>query len=161
VAGQHPEWNLRITDRTDRDVFLVRAPDNDEEKVVPRFHPVSGMASFTSGAATVPGVYDLQRETVGRKPRETLAAVAVNPDPAESDLSQADEPTLQAFWSRVGLRPDQILPLRGEDRLEQAVHEARFGVELWKYLTGFAVLFALLEMVIGREGKNTMAGEQE
>jgi hypothetical protein len=160
-AGRQPAWNLRIPDRSDRDMFFVRAPDNDEEKVVPRFNPVSGMASFTSGPAMVPGVYDLQRETPGKTTRETLAAVAVNPDPAESDLAQADEATLRSFETQVGLRADQILSLRGDERLEQAVHEARFGVELWKYLAGLAVLLALLEMAIGREGKNTMAGGQE
>lgn len=154
-AGRQPAWNLRIADRSDRDLFFVRAPDNDEEKVVPRFHPVSGLASFTSGPAMLPGIYDLERTTAGTAARETLAAVAVNTDPSESDLARADEATLQGFEAQLGLSPDQIHALSGTERLEEAVHEARFGVELWKYLAGLAVLLALLEMAIGRVGKNS------
>jgi hypothetical protein len=161
LAGQQPRWDLRVPDRTDRDVFVIHAPDNTEEKVVPRFNPVSGLAAITSAPAMIPGVYDLQRATAAGEPMRTLAAVAVNTDPAESDLAQADESTLEGFWARVGVQPAQVVSLRGDEELERTVYEARFGVELWKYLAGLAVLLAMLEMVIGREGKKSVTGGQE
>ena len=160
LAGEQIRWRLRIPDRTDRDIFVVRAPDGTEEKVVAQFMQASGSASLTSGRATAVGIYDLQRETAGTDSRTTPAAAAVNPDPAESDLGQADDATLQAFWTGIGLDQNQVVRLREGEELERTVQEARFGVELWKYLIGLAVLFALLEMLIGREPRNAAMQEE-
>lgn len=160
LAGEQIRWRLRIPDRTDRDIFVVRAPDGTEEKVVAQFMQASGSALLTSGRATAVGIYDLQRETAGTDSRTTSAAAAVNPDPAESDLGQADDATLQAFWTGIGLDQNQVVRLREGEELERTVQEARFGVELWKYLIGLAVLFALLEMLIGREPRNAAMQEE-
>lgn len=149
LAGERTQWTIRIPERTAREEFVVRAPDDTEEKVVARYTPASGTASITADVATSVGVYALRQESA-RDTSITLAAAAVNPDPAESDLAQADDAALRTFWNAVGLAPEQVVQLGEGDDLGHAVEEARFGVELWKYLAGLAALLALLEMVIGR-----------
>jgi lipopolysaccharide/colanic/teichoic acid biosynthesis glycosyltransferase len=86
---------------------------------------------------------------------DLVAAAAVNVDPAESDLRQVSVDELAAFWSRIGVRPEQARQIAAGETLDAAVLEARFGVELWKYFVGIAVMLALLEMAIGREPKST------
>jgi hypothetical protein len=46
--------------------------------------------------------------------------------------------------------PDHAQLLEPGDRIMDVVQESRFGVELWQYLVGFALLLALIEMAVAR-----------
>lgn len=125
-------------------LFELRGESDALQRIVPKALP-SGMV-FPIDAPAQPGLYTLAAGT------ETLRAIAVNTDPVEADLVRADEQTRRDFFSRLGVA--QVAELAHETNVAQAVAQLRFGVELWKYMLALAILCAVLEMLVAREGKN-------
>lgn len=71
--------------------------------------------------------------------------LAVNPDPAESDLRAADPAELAAALGDLGLaivEPDADLA--------RAIQQSRIGRELWKHLLAAALLVLLLESIVAK-----------
>jgi hypothetical protein len=52
--------------------------------------------------------------------------------------------------SNHGLQPNAIKVLDPNGHPEEVVLQSRYGVELWKYLLGFAAACALTEMMVAR-----------
>jgi hypothetical protein len=144
---------IRVTTRSrgtgERDAFVLRSPSGIDERIIPRHQVASALLQFESSPTTEPGVYEIKREADGK----TIGAIPVNLSSAESDLRRADTGSLEMFWSRMGVSRDVVQILNASDRLETKILESRFGVELWKYFIGLALLCALLEMIIGRTSK--------
>ncbi|MGA9117368.1 MAG: BatA domain-containing protein [Bacteroidota bacterium] len=153
TAGDVPELVLRLPRRDPGEYFLFRSPSGVEERAVPRVNPQTGMAAFTPGPALETGVYELRRGSGDNPgtPEETLAAVAVNLDPAESDLRRATAPEMEAFWKAAGIPPQRVVREARPERLPRTVSESRFGVELWKHFVILALLAAVLEMAVAGE----------
>ena len=140
TAGASAEITVPSTVPGD-DLFELRGPEGAVQRIVPKSLP-SGLV-FPVPAPDAPGVYRLASgETV-------LRSVAVNTDPAESDLTRADSEETTAFFRRLGIM--QTTELGADSNVQQAVAEVRFGVELWKYMLALALLCALLEMIIARD----------
>ena len=78
------------------------------------------------------------------------SSFAVNPDPAESDLTPLPERALVAAFPAGHVRV-----LRAGDDLALRVRQARDGRELWREFVLLALALLVLEAVIGRWG---MAG---
>jgi hypothetical protein len=78
---------------------------------------------------------------------ELRASFAVNPDPAEGDLSPLPDASLMAAFPGGRARL-----LRVGDDLAARVREARFGRELWPEFVALALLLLFAESVIGRWG---------
>jgi hypothetical protein len=142
----------------DRGSYSLRVPTGLDERITPRFVSSAGIALFETPHATEAGIYELRRatqESAAGQPNkgELVQAVAVNVDPTESDLRPVTENELSAFWSHVGVSPEQTTSLEAADKIDATILEARFGVELWKYFVGLALTIAFLEMAIGRAAK--------
>lgn len=151
IVGSRVELVARLRSTDPGGAFVLRSPEGVDERVVPRVRTEGSEAIFESSNTDQTGIYELRRE--GDQRKSSLQAVAVNVDPLESDLRPADENELKAFWKSVGLDADQVRePAQGE-LIENAVEQSRYGVELWKYLAGFAVILALFEMALGRAPK--------
>jgi len=160
TVGEPLKFFVRPRTGSDRAAYVLRSPSGTDERILPRFSAASGIAMFESEQSTEVGTYELrQAQSPGSTKQsgktDLVAAAAVNVDPAESDLRQVSVDELAAFWSRIGVRPEQARQIAAGETLDTAVLEARFGVELWKYFVGIAVMLALLEMAIGREPKST------
>lgn len=151
TAGGDLRIRLRLPDRTERDALVLTAPDGTEEKPQPEAAPGSGVLTLTAGQASAVGFYEIRREA---PQSAVLATAAVNTDPAESDLEPVDPATLERFLESVGIAPGRVVRMPAGAMLERSVREARFGVELWKYFAALAALFALLEMLVGREPRS-------
>ncbi len=152
LVGQPMEFTVRLKNYGERDVYLLRSPSGVDEKVAPKILPSSSTALFTSKRTEEAGIYELRRSSADNK-ISPLQAIAVNIDPAETDLRPADKEQLQQFWKSAGIQPDAVTELAATQTLDKAVEQSRYGVELWKHFLGLALILALIEMAIGREPK--------
>ena len=128
--------------------LTLRKPDGIENFVRPL------LPTFPGGDATVsienddvPGIYELYAR------QNHLRSFAVNVDPLESDLQLGETETLDSLWSRYGISSTALRKLDPMENLETAILQSRFGIELWKYAIGLALVIALTEMFIAREKK--------
>ena len=54
---------------------------------------------------------------------------------------------------RFGIQSNEIHFSKPGESLQTAILQSRFGVELWKYCVGLALLLALIEMLIARDSR--------
>ena len=95
----------------------------------------------------LPGWYDVKSDNT------TLTVVSVNTDSRESDLRKISRDDLTMFWKEMNIQPTAVQSLEPGSNLQAAIQQSRFGVELWKYCIGLALLLALLEMFIARDSR--------
>ncbi|MHB1048514.1 MAG: BatA domain-containing protein [Bacteroidota bacterium] len=83
--------------------------------------------------------------------RDTIMALSVNTDKAESDGSLSSENDITVLLASLGADERSVAFPEPDASLEETVMQSRFGMELWRYFALAAVLLGLLEMIIGRE----------
>ena len=83
--------------------------------------------------------------------RDTIMALSVNTDKAESDGSLSSESDITELLTSLGADDRSVAFPEPDASLEETVMQSRFGMELWRYFALAAVLLGLLEMIIGRE----------
>lgn len=155
TVGDEVALDVRLRTRTDKDVFVLRSPSGIDERVVPQFSAATGLATFRSSNVTEAGIYELRNTSGGAG--ELLRAIPVNIAPEETDLTPADDDLVRASLARVGVSEERVTRLDVAENIDTAILESRFGVELWKYFIGLALLLAMIEMAIGREAKEQKA----
>jgi hypothetical protein len=164
IAGHPMEFTIRLKNYGDRDVYVLRSPSGVDEKLAPKILPASSTALFRSNHTGETGIYELRRSSADATPPGTgsqkapIQEIAVNVDPAETDLRPATREQWQQFLKSSGLKPGDAIELSGNGPLEKTVEQSRYGVELWKHFLWIALILGLLEMIIGREPKR--AGQQ-
>ncbi|HUI63493.1 MAG TPA: BatA domain-containing protein [Bacteroidota bacterium] len=147
--GDPLRFSTRLRHTTERDTYTITGPDGFSERVAPASIDPTGMASFAGEAAMTPGVYLLARDAQGPRAAPTdLQAIAVNVDPAESDLRSADEADLEKFRLACGILPEQLRTVGPGEAPAETIQRARFGLELWQYFLVLAVILALAEMAL-------------
>jgi len=145
LAGETREVTVAPAVAADA-MFELHFPDGTLERVVPKSLP-SGLV-FPIESPSIPGVYSL---VVGE---DVLRSIVVNFDPAEANLARGTEEEIAAFFETLGIAG--FTTLDRNVSVEQAISEARFGVELWKYMLALALLCAMLEMLIARDPKRSL-----
>lgn len=126
----------------------LRPPSGDALRLVPKALPSGQYCTLPS--LDQPGVFDI---TAGAT---VLRAVPVNLDPAESDMTKVTTKERGDYFRSIGV--EQLSVLARDADIRASIAEARFGVELWKYLVVGALLLAALEMLIARDTKKRIAG---
>jgi predicted DNA-binding protein YlxM (UPF0122 family) len=84
---------------------------------------------------------------------KTLTAFSVNIDARESDLRSIPSEEMEKFYNANGIDLKNIQSLSSTEKIAATVLESRYGVELWKFFIMCALVFALLEMIVGRTGR--------
>jgi len=130
-------------------VFLLRSPEGIEERLVPSGSGASGTVRFRAGAPSETGFYRLVRQGSGRE--EPLLTVPVNVPARESDLQAASAEAMTEFFEKSGVEAERIRWISAPGTVQETIHEARFGVDLWKHFLILALLLALAEMIVGRD----------
>lgn len=156
TAGENITINIRLKTRTDQDAFVLRSPSGIDERIIPQFSSTTGVATFTAHNALEAGTYEL-RKLSGGKDTELLFAVAMNIAKEETDLRHASDDEVNRFTAGIGLKAEQVRRLATTTKMDAAILESRFGVELWKYFLALAIALALLEMFVGRESRERRA----
>jgi hypothetical protein len=123
---------------------LHKFPNGDEEIVQQNANERGGEREFNIKKTDVPGIHELLRD------KKLLSAFSVNVDPRESDTRRIEIDEAKKWLSNQGLQPNAIKALDPNGHPEDVVLQSRYGVELWKYLLGFAAAFALTEMMVAR-----------
>jgi hypothetical protein len=124
--------------------LVLRAPSGTVEKLQPEIRE-GHEVRFDGGRSVETGVYLLQNET-----GNTLAAIPVNADTAESRLAGISDSTVLTFFHTGRADTFSVHVLHTGDAIPSAVDEARFGVELWKQFSCLALILAIAEMLIAR-----------
>ncbi len=114
--------------------YAVRRPNGVVVKLIPR--AVGGGVLLEYDDTDVPGVYQLLAG------QEVVHIWAVNPDPSEANLKQADVKALAAW---LGAR---VIPPMAE--LGEIVQATRQGRELWPYLSALLFVVLLAETILAR-----------
>ena len=146
-----------------RGAYAILSPSGLEERAGPRYRASAGTLIVESSPAEEAGIYELREtdppEQEGRH-TDPLDAAAVNISPEETDLRPASSEDLERFWKALGLPADRVITVEASDRLPDVIGQSRYGVELWKFFAGLALLFALAEMLVGH-GWNGRKSNQE
>jgi hypothetical protein len=132
--------------------YRILSPSGLEELAAPRYRAGTGALIVESSPAEEAGIYELRGTDLSMRDgqdTDPLDAAAANISPDETDLQPASSDQLEHFWKTLGLPPDRVIGVDASDRLPDVIEQSRFGVELWKYFAGLALLFALAEMMVG------------
>jgi hypothetical protein len=132
-------------------VHVILSPSGLEERVAPHIRSGQGILEFLSSPTSETGVYVLRQGVPGSDTTVTLGARAVTLPSWEGALDTLRQEDLPAFWLALGIGEGGGKLLMAEGDLERAIQESRYGLELWRYFLGLAVLCALAEMFVGRE----------
>ena len=111
-----------------------------------------GMLGFLKPHLPLPGYYDLKNG------QTLLTVLSANVYGRESDTRKIERADLEESWKRWNIHPTVLPTAEEAAKLQTAVIESRFGVELWKYILAIAVLLALLEMAVARDANRKNAG---
>jgi hypothetical protein len=152
TVGEEIKIPLRLKNRSDKDAFVLRSPSGIDERIAPQFSAITGTANFSSSNSTEAGIYQLMKTSVN-KGGELMKKIAVNIAPEETNLEHADSDQLNELFANVGLNQEQVRTLPTSEKMDSAILETRFGIELWRYFVGLALILAFAEMIIGREAK--------
>ena len=131
--------------------FTLRTPDGVEEVLQPAAGGGKGFnapLTFHLPRLTEPGIAEIRSGGA-----QTLTRLAVNPDALESDTRRIPADDLKRFWESCGFPAGNVAEIAPGGELQTAVLQSRFGVELWKYCIGLALLAALAEMLIARDSR--------
>lgn len=158
TTGDAPTLVLKNYSRAnDGESFKLISPDRIEDILRP-ISASDGAKEFISGksfalkALVLPGIYEL------RSGSNHVFSIVANVDKFESDTRLAAKEDLASFWQHLHVPSSSIQSIDQADQLQSAVMQSRFGVELWKYCIGAALLLAFVEMLIARDSRTAVQG---
>lgn len=88
---------------------------------------------------------------------QKLEVISVNTNPLESVTNYYSESEIKSFINKINFSGTFIIIDKNDDPVN-AILQARFGSELWKYFLLIAILLALIEMTIARNAKKELEG---
>lgn len=135
--------------------YKITSPDGLEEYIQPSFQTdlsssIRKYYSFQSNRLTLPGFYELKSGS------NTLSILTVNVDPLEAHTLKISDDNLENFFTHFGVNNQRLHSLQEIEKVQSKVLEARFGTEFWKFCIGFAILLALIEMLIARDSRKKL-----
>jgi len=144
VAGEPTE--LRVTGVAPDATLRLQGPGGIE--VTPEQRTLFGATLLQVGRTlTTPGLYDVQADT------SRVRRIAVNVDPAESDLKTASPEESKATLQETTGAPVRTVgrTLSREDgELSEALRAQRAGTEIWNVFLVLALVFLVAEMMLAR-----------
>jgi hypothetical protein len=142
VAGEPGE--LRITGVAPGTSLRLVGPEGSE--VAPDQRSLFGATLLTVGRTLyLPGVYDVRAED------RLVRRIAVNVDPAESDLRTATPDSAAATLQRVLGTPVQSLDNTNSENVAETLRTQQAGTELWNVFLLLALGFLVAEMLVASQ----------
>jgi len=153
IVGDEPVIGLSNSSGVDFEKpYTLLTPDATEERIRPNRQASASLAigepfSFEMKQLTLPGIYEVKNGT------NALALFEANIDTRESDCTKATASELEDFWKHLGIHQAVVRTIGPDEQIQAAIVESRFGVELWKYCIGIALLLSLVEMLVARDSR--------
>ena len=142
VAGRPAE--LRVTGVAPDASLRLRGPGGIE--VTPEQRTLFGATLLQIGTTlTEPGVYDVQAGTT------QVRRVAVNVDPAESDLQAASSAEASETLRTTTGAPVQAVAAAEDGEVAETLRTQRAGTEIWNVFLLLALLFLAAEMLVASQ----------
>ena len=142
VAGRPAE--LRVTGVAPDASLRLRGPGGIE--VTPEQRTLFGATLLQIGETlTEPGVYDVQAGTM------QVRRVAVNVDPAESDLQAASSAEASETLRTTTGAPVQAVAAAEDEEVAETLRTQRAGTEVWDVFLLLALLFLAAEMLVASQ----------
>ncbi|HEY4612958.1 MAG TPA: hypothetical protein VII11_08260 [Bacteroidota bacterium] len=132
--------------------LVVVSPTGIEAVVQPSSAGTERVLRFRE--TETPGIYQLKSGAA------VVQKFSVNMNPDESKTGHIAESDLATVLQRLGIADQSLQRLEAAPEIQQQVLQARFGVELWKHFLVAALLVAIAEMFVAREGKQDLAAVQ-
>jgi len=149
VAGEPGE--VRISGLAPGTSLRLVGPEGTE--VAPDQRSLFGATLLETGRTlTRPGVYDV------RAADRLVRRVAVNVDPAESDLRVASPDSAAAQLQETLGRPVRPVEGTGAEEVAETLRTQQAGTEIWNVFLLLALGFLIAEMVVGRLWQPETAG---
>jgi hypothetical protein len=152
ICGDEPAIILsQVTQAPPAAQVTMVDPDGTEE-IVAASQNISGSSTrpvitLASKRLADPGFYMVKNNSL------LLGSFAVNIDPHESDPRMISRNDADKFFHRFGIPASSIISVEPGQQIQTTVLQSRFGVELWRYCIGLALLLALIEMLIARDSR--------
>ena len=142
VAGRPAE--LRVTGVAPDASLRLRGPGGIE--VTPEQRTLFGATLLQIGTTLAePGVYDVQAGTT------QVRRVAVNVDPAESDLQAASSAEASETLRTTTGAPVQAVAAAEDEEVAETLRTQRAGTEIWDVFLLLALLFLAAEMLVASQ----------
>jgi hypothetical protein len=131
--------------------FVMKSPDGSIRRVIST-SSATGLLRLDIQGLSKAGIYTLYRDAEARLP---VSAFAVNTRTSESDPNRASKVEMTTYISPYFTNVDKNITYldASSGDIAKTVSDSRFGVELWQTLLLLALLCAVAEMLIAREGK--------
>jgi len=154
LTGEDPIISLRrMTSQTADKQYKLITPNGLEELIQPitQMHhgEVNRSFSFALKNLAVSGFYEMKNAT------SPFFIFTANTNNLESDTRRAKQDGLEKWMAYWGISPSVVHFSKPGDALQATILQSRFGVELWKYCIGLALLMAILEMLIARDSRKS------
>lgn len=142
VAGRPTE--LRVTGVSPDASLRLQGPGGIE--VTPEQRNLFGATLLNIGATlTEPGLYDVRADTA------RVRRIAVNVDPAESDLKTASSDEVASTLQEATGAPVRTVAAAEDEDIAEALRTQRAGTEIWNLFLLLALLFLAAEMLVARQ----------
>jgi hypothetical protein len=130
--------------------LFLKSPDGSTDRV--ETITALGKLRIHIDNAHTAGIYIVYKDPEAHEP---ITAFAVNIRSDEADLTRATTAQADSLVTRLFAKPkESIARLDATNKnLTQKIKESRFGVEMWQTFLVIALLCAIAEMLIAREGK--------
>jgi hypothetical protein len=154
-TGERPSFSpslFRFKESKRNAPLNVFDPNARELTMAMQHAPVQNGTSarnFSVDGVTIPGIYTI------RSGNDTVFAFAANIPGSESDGTVATGEQRDALFASLGIPSDAVTPLPIGGTVKETILQSRYGLELWKYFLVAALIFALIEMIVAREKKDS------
>ena len=153
ITGESPAITLRksLAGNMNRQ-FSITSPEGIEELIHPANSIVNERATtkpmiFTPSRLTNSGFYEVKQNS------SMISLIGVNTDRLESDTRKISQIDLLNEMKRYGISAGKIHFSKPGESLQSEILQSRFGVELWQYCIGLALILAIIEMLIARDSR--------
>lgn len=139
-------FDVDVRGRSISQIKVVR-PDNTEDFLSANQNDANTFVKYDKSNLT--GNYKI---ISGSK---VIDEISVNADPLESRTTYLDKSEIEDYMSEINFK-GKFLLMNKDENVSDAILQARFGSELWKYFLIAALLIASVEMLVARNAKRDL-----
>lgn len=144
LAGN--DFNIDLRGRSLSQLKILR-PYKTEDHII--LNQTAGNNYVDYNKLNITGNYKFLADNI------VIDEISINADPLESKVKYYEKTQFEEYLNKINFKGN-LLFIDKNENISDAVLKARFGSELWKYFLIFALLLALIEMLVARNAKKDL-----